>query len=106
LKSISEGLNSDELKELIDSMDGSGLAVGISEFEAVQKLAKALADDIDSLSSRLKAKVKNIAQQISAQLDVWVAKEKETRDAIEEIRRELAKQKRHRLHSEGYERCE
>jgi ABC-type cobalamin/Fe3+-siderophores transport system ATPase subunit len=93
LKSINEGLNSDELKELIDSMDGSGLAVGISEFEAVQKLAKALADDIDSLSSGLKAKVKNVAQQISAQLDVWVAKEKETRDAIEEIRRELAKQK-------------
>jgi ABC-type lipoprotein export system ATPase subunit len=93
LRSINEGLDSSELTELIDSMDGSTLAVGMTEFEAVQKLAKGLADQIDSLSSGLRAKVKNVTQQITAQLAAWVDNEKETRDLIEEIRRELAKQK-------------
>ena len=40
LRSINDELSSDELKELINNMDGSTLAVGNAEFEAVQKLTK------------------------------------------------------------------
>jgi len=47
-----------ELKELIENMDGWTLAVGKAEFEGVQKLMKALADEVDSHSFGLKANVK------------------------------------------------
>ena len=67
-----------ELKELIENMDGWTLAVGKAEFEAVQKLMKELADEVDSLSFGLKANVKNVTAQITTQLNAWVAKAKET----------------------------
>ncbi len=93
LASINEGLNSEELKELIEGMDGSTLAVGKAEFDAVQKLATGLAEEVDSLSENLQDKVKDATEKITTQLTAWVAKEKETKDKIEDIRRELAKQK-------------
>ena len=58
-----------ELKELIENMDGWTLAVGKAEFEAVQKLMKELADEVDSLSFGLKANVKNVTAQITTQLN-------------------------------------
>lgn len=92
-KSIKEGLSSSELRELIENMDGSTLAVGMSEFKTVQKLAKELAADVDLLSTELETKVKTVTGQIVAQLNSWDAKQKQTREKIEELRRELAKQK-------------
>jgi hypothetical protein len=93
LSSINDGLNSDDITELIDGMEGTNLVVGKAEFDAVQKLVKGLAGEVNKLSEQLKAKVKGVTDQVNGQLTAWAAKEKETRDKIEDLRRELEKQK-------------
>jgi hypothetical protein len=93
LASINECLTSKDLKNLTAEMDGSTLAVGKTEFEAVNKLVLDLANDVETLSSDLKSKVSGAAAQINVQLKAWAAKEHETQAKIEDLRRELEKQK-------------
>lgn len=93
LLSINESLKSEELKDLTDALDGSTLAVGMAEFEAVKNLVMELANDVEALSGQLKAKINDSTTKILAQLNLWVIKEQETQARIEELRRELQKQK-------------
>lgn len=93
LTSINDCLTSDDLKNLTADLDGSTLAVGKIEFEAVKKLVTELATDVETLATQLKTKVTEASAKIVAQLRAWTVKEKETQEKIEEIRRELEKQK-------------
>ena len=93
LKSINSSLSSDDLKNLAAGMDGNTLAVGKVEFDAVIALVESLAKEVEMLSSQLKTKVKTSTEEINAQLKVWATKEQETQAKIEDIRRELEKQK-------------
>ncbi len=74
-------------------MNGSALAVGKIEFEAVKALVTELAADIESIATQVRTKVTGASAKILAQLRAWTVKEKETQEQIEEIRRELEKQK-------------
>jgi ABC-type cobalamin/Fe3+-siderophores transport system ATPase subunit len=87
------GLDTDALKEVIDSIDGSTLAVGKAQFDAVHKIASDLITAIGQLSTSAQARLKAATDQINAQLAVWVAEQKKTKDQIEDLRRELEKQK-------------
>ena len=91
LASINECLTSEELKTLTDDFDGSSLAVGKAEFETVKKLVNELATDVETISTQLKTKVSEANAKITAQLRVWMTKEKETQATIEDLRRELEK---------------
>jgi ABC-type lipoprotein export system ATPase subunit len=93
LTSINSSLTGEDLKSLSAGMDGSTLAVGKTEFDTVNKLILDLATDVETLSAQLKSKVKDAAANINAQLKVWVTKEQETQTKIEDLRRELEKQK-------------
>ena len=93
LTSINGRLVSAELKTMTAGMDGSTLAVGKAEFEAVDALIQGLSTDIETLSGQLQEKVKTAADQIKTQLAIWVTKELETQEKIENLRRELEKQK-------------
>jgi len=93
LTSINECLTADELKNLTAYLDGSTLAVGKAEFEAVKKLVTDLATNVETLAKQLTTKVKEASAKIVEQLRTWTAKEKETQGKIEEIRRELEKQR-------------
>lgn len=93
LKSINSSLGSEDLKNLATSMDGKTLAVGKPEFDAVIALVQSLATEVETLSTQLKNKINASTAEISAQLKVWIAKEQETQAKIEDIRRELEKQK-------------
>jgi ABC-type lipoprotein export system ATPase subunit len=92
LTSITNSLTGGELRKLTADVDGSGLAVGKAEFEVVKGLVDSLATEIETLSGQLKQKVIAVNDKIAAQLQGWIAREKETQDKIEEIRRELEKQ--------------
>lgn len=91
LTSITNSLTGVELRKLID-VDGNALAVGKAEFEVVKALVDGLATEIETLSAQLKQKVVDANSKIVAQLQVWIAREKETQEKIEEIRRDLEKQ--------------
>jgi predicted ATP-binding protein involved in virulence len=93
VKSISESLTSDDLKNIISGMDGSTLAVGKAEFDAVHKLVTELAGEFESLSAQLREKVNSAVEKINAQLKTWSSKEQQTQAKIEDLRRELEKQK-------------
>jgi len=93
LTSINECVSSDELKTLTTSLDGATLAVGKAEFEAVKTLVLELASEVETISTQLKARVTESAAKIVAQLKIWVTKEQETQARIEDLRRELEKQK-------------
>jgi len=93
VKSISESLTSDDLKNIISGMDGSTLAVGKAEFDAVHKLVSELAGEFESLSAQLREKVNSAVEKINAQLKTWSSKEQQTQAKIEDLRRELEKQK-------------
>ena len=93
LKSADDSSVSEDLKGLTAGMDGSTLAVGKGEFDAVNALIVGLAKDIDSLAGQLKGKVRDAVDKINLQLKQWVAKEHETQTKIEDLRRELEKQK-------------
>ena len=93
LASINDGLTSEELTTLMEAMDGSTLAVGKAEFEAVKALVTGLAAEVETLSKKLKEKITDATERITAQLTIWSAKEKGTKDRIEDLRRELEKQK-------------
>lgn len=93
LTSINECLTADELKNLTADLDGSSLAVGKTEFDAVKKLVTELATEVETLALQLTTKVKEANAKIVEQLRTWTAKEKETQEEIEEIRRELEKQR-------------
>lgn len=93
LKSINDGLSSEELKNLTAEMDGTTLAVGKEEFESVQKLVLGLATEVEGLASALKDKISAATVAIASQLKVWSTKEQETQQRIEEIRRNLEAQK-------------
>lgn len=93
LVSINDCLSSDDLRNLIEDLDGSTLAAGKVEFDAVKKLVTNLASDVEAISANLKAKVGQSTENIVAQLKAWTAKEQETQNKIEDIRRELVKQK-------------
>lgn len=92
LKSITNSLTGGELRKLTADVDGNGLAVGKAEFEVVKGLVDSLATEIETLSGQLKQKVTSANDKITAQLQIWIAREKETQEKIEEIRRELEKQ--------------
>lgn len=92
LTSITNSLTGVELRKLTADVDGNGLAVGKAEFEIVKALVDGLATDIETLSDQLKQKFVDANDKIAAQLQVWTAREKETQERIEEIRRELEKQ--------------
>ncbi|WP_322026688.1 TrlF family AAA-like ATPase [Burkholderia sp. BCC1977] len=92
LTSITNSLTGDELRKLTVDIDGNGLAVGKAEFEVVKGLVDGLATEIETLSGQLKQKVVGANDNIAAQLQVWIARERETQEKIEEIRRDLEKQ--------------
>ncbi len=93
LKSINGSLSSEDLKNLTTAMDGKTLAVGKAEFDAVIALVQSLATEVETLSSQLKGKINTSTAEINAQLKIWVTKEQETQTKIEDLRRELEKQK-------------
>jgi len=93
LTSINDCLTSEELKNLIAGLDGDTLAVGKAEFDAVKNLVSALANDVDNVSAQLKTRVNDAAAKITVQLKLWSTKEQETQAKIEDLRRELEKQK-------------
>ena len=93
LVSVNGSLASEDLKSLTAGMDGSTLAVGKAEFDSVNTLILGLASDIETLAAQLKSKVGEAVDRINEQLKVWVAKEQETQTRIEELRRDLEKQK-------------
>lgn len=92
LDSITNSLAADELRKLTADVDGNGLAVGKAEFELVKALVDGLAAEIETLSGKVKQIVVAANQKISEQLQVWIDREKETQEKIEEIRRDLEKQ--------------
>lgn len=92
LTSITNSLTVGELRKLTADVDGNNLAVGKAEFEVVKALVDDLATEIDTLSGQFKQKVVAANVKIAAQLQVWITREKETQDKIEEIRRELERQ--------------
>lgn len=92
LASITNRFAGVELRRLTADIDGDALAVGKSEFDVVKSLVDGLANEIDTFSGELKQKVVAANDKITAQLQVWVNREKETRERIEEIRRDLEKQ--------------
>lgn len=92
LTSITNSLAGGELRKLTADIDGDAFAVGKAEYEIVKALVDGLASEIDALSGRLKQHVVTANDKIAAQLQVWIAREKETQDKIEDIRRELEKQ--------------
>jgi ABC-type lipoprotein export system ATPase subunit len=92
LSSFTDSLTGSELRKLTADIDGNSLAVGKAEFEFVKTLVDGLATEIEALSGQLKQKVVVVNDKIAAQLQVWIAREKETQGKIEEIRRELEKQ--------------
>ncbi len=92
LTSFTNSLTGDELRKLTGDVDGNGLAVGNAEFEVVKGLVDSLATEIETLSGQLKQKVIAANDKIAAQLQIWIAREKETQEKIEEIRRELERQ--------------
>ncbi|CAN5423206.1 AAA family ATPase [soil metagenome] len=93
LKSINDGLSSEDLKSLTAEMDGTTLAVGKEEFESVQRLVIGLANEVEGLATALKDKINAATLAIAAQLKIWSTKEQETQTQIEEIRRKLEAQK-------------
>ena len=92
LTSITDSLNSDDLRELTAGEDGSTLAVGKAEFGVVRDLVNDLAKDVETLAGQLKSRIAEANTKITAQLQSWVAREKETQEKIENIRRDLEKQ--------------
>lgn len=92
LTSITNSLTGEELRKLTADVDGNGLAVGKAEFEVVKVLVDDLATEIERLSGEIKEKIAAVNNKISQQIQVWIAREKETQEKIEEIRRELEKQ--------------
>ncbi len=92
LLGINQSLTNDELKKLIADEDGSALAVGKEEFETVRTLVTNLAADVAAMSEQLKTKVTEASAKILTQLANWTAKEKETQEKVEDIRRALEKQ--------------
>ena len=93
LGSVADCLSSESLNDLITTLDGSSLVVGKAEFAEVQKLVAELCGRIDGLVEDLKQQVGEFAKKIQDQLKAWTAKECQTRERIEDIRRELEKQK-------------
>ena len=92
LTSINDSLKGGELRKLTADVDGDKLAVGKVEFEVVKALVDGLATEVETLSGQFKQKAVAANDKIAAQLQVWITREKETQDKIEEIRRELEKQ--------------
>jgi DNA repair ATPase RecN/histidinol phosphatase-like PHP family hydrolase len=87
------GLNTDELKQTMESIDGSTLAVGKAQFEAVKKITDDLIVTMNRISTGAQSKVTEAVNAINAQLAVWIAEQKKTKEQIEELRRDLEKQK-------------
>jgi ABC-type lipoprotein export system ATPase subunit len=92
LVSITASLSGSELRKLTADVDGDTLAAGKAEFEVVRALVDALATDVEALSSQMKQKITDANTKINLQLQSWIAREKETQQKIEEIRRDLEKQ--------------
>lgn len=92
LTSITNSLTGGDLRKLTADIDGNGLAVGKAEFEIVKALVDGLATEVEALSGQIKQKVVDANDKIAAQLHVWIAREKETQEKIEELRRDLEKQ--------------
>lgn len=92
LVSITANLNSSDLRKLTADVDGDTLAAGKAEFEVVRALVDALAKDVEALSGQMKQKITEANAKITMQLQSWVAREKETQQKIEDIRRDLEKQ--------------
>ena len=90
---FASGLSTDELKTVIDGIDGNVLAVGKAQFDVVQKIASELIAAIAKLSVTAQTNLKTATDQINTQLGIWVAEQKKTKDQIEDLRRELEKQK-------------
>jgi hypothetical protein len=87
------GLSMDSLKSVVDSIDGNTLAVGKAQFDLVHKITTELIAAIAQLSTTAQANLKAAADQINTQLTIWVAEQNKTKEKIEDLRRELEKQK-------------
>ena len=90
---VATGLNTEELQETMESIDGKGLAVGKEQFQAVKGITDALIADLQNISVGAGRKITDAVSAINSQLSVWVAAQQKTKDQIEELRRELEKQK-------------
>lgn len=93
LKTINQGYLSDDLKNLTVGLDGTQLPVGKAEFDAVNLQITSLVAELDAMAGQLQGKVRTAVDQINVQLKQWLAKEQETQTKIEDLRRELEKQK-------------
>ncbi len=93
LSSLKEGLSSEELKNLVSGADGDDFAVGKDEFESIRKTVETLSGNFETQADSLVKMVEAGLEEIRSRLKVWATKEQETRDKIEELRRDLEKQK-------------
>lgn len=93
VKSSDGSTVSADLKALTAGLDGTKLVVGKAEFDAVNALITGLATDCDTLAGQLKGKVQDAVGKIDVQLKKWTTLEQETQAKIEDLRRELEKQK-------------
>lgn len=93
LGSLKEGLSSEELRNLVSGIDGADLAVGKEEFESIRKIVGTLTGSFETQADALIRMVEAGLEEIRAGLNAWAAKEQVTRTKIEDLRRELEKQK-------------
>lgn len=93
LSSLKEGLSSDDLRNLISGIDGASLAVGKEEFDSIRVIVDALTEDFEKQSNTLIKMVEFSLGEIRGRLKKWAEKEQTTRSKIEDLRRELEKQK-------------
>jgi len=92
LKTVQQGVTSQSIADLQKEIESTVLAVGKTEGEQVRILLGELSAKIDSLAGTLKQEITDHRIKVLEKLKAWVTKEKETRDKIEEIRRDLEKQ--------------
>lgn len=93
LSALKEGLSSEELKNLVSGADGDDFTVGKDEFESIRKTVETLTGNFENQAGLLVKMVEAGLEEIRSRLKVWATKEQATRDKIEELRRDLEKQK-------------
>jgi hypothetical protein len=93
LSAINDSVKTESLTELVTQIDSAELAVGKAECDELRRLLNELSERIDSLAVGLKAEITSYTAKIAEQLKEWTTKETQTKERIEEIRRELEAQK-------------
>jgi energy-coupling factor transporter ATP-binding protein EcfA2 len=90
---VATGLSTEALEEVIGSISGDTLAVGKAQFDSVHTIMEQLVSDLTKFSASAQDTIANATERINAHLAVWVAEQKKTKDQIEDLRRELERQK-------------